>query len=316
MKSWIALALLACSALAHAQNPRVLLDTDRGPILLELDQARAPLTVANFLAYTDAGAYDSTLFHRIVRNFIVQGGGFTDTALPVTRLPTIASERNNGLLNTPGTVAMALGNNPNGTPNTASASSDFFFNTGTNTTLDPNFTVFGRVVFGTKTLEAMNSTTVFGGSETPIRSPLLKRAVRVSGTFPILDLHTGGWYDPANSGRGFSVEVANAAGAESGPLLVVYWYDYFDGKQIWMNGVKSFEYGASEVVVPMQITSGAQFGADFVSTDVVSDGTWGTLTVRFTACDRATFSYSSAYGNGTMDLQRLTLPARDSCAGN
>lgn len=317
MKSWIALALLACSALAHAQNPRVLLDTDRGPLLAELDQQRAPITVANFLAYVDAKSYDNTLFHRIVKNFIVQGGGFKEDTLPITKRPNIASERNNGLLNTPGTLAMALSNGSNGQPNTASANSDFFINTGTNTQLDPNFTVFGRLVFGTKTLAAMNNTTLYGGSESPVRVPLLKRAARVApGAFPVLDLHTGGWYDPANSGRGFGVEVANAAGSETGPLLIVYWYDYFEGKQIWMNGVKSFAWGDSEVTVPMQITRGAQFGPAFRATDVVSDQAWGTLTVRFTACDRATFSYTSAYGSGTMNLQRLTLPSRDSCVGN
>ena len=164
MKSWIALALLACSALAHAQNPRVLLDTDRGPLLAELDQQRAPLTVANFLAYVDAKSYDNTLFHRIVKNFIVQGGGFKEDTSPITKRPNIASERNNGLLNTPGTLAMALSNGSNGQPNTASANSDFFINTGTNTQLDPNFTVFGRLIFGTKTLAAMNNTTLYGGS--------------------------------------------------------------------------------------------------------------------------------------------------------
>lgn len=318
MKSWIALALLACCSVAHAQtsNPRVLIDTDRGPMLVELDQARAPVTAANFLAYVDADRFDNTIFHRVVKDFIVQGGGFKDDTLPIAKFPNIASERTNGLLNTPGTLAMALTSNSNGTPNTTSANSDFFFNTGTNTQLDGDYTVFGRVIFGLKTLASMNGTTVYGGRDTPVRVPLLKRASRVApGAFPIMELHTGGWYDPANSGRGFGVEVANAAGSESGPLLIVYWYDYFEGRQIWTNGVKAFDWGDHEVVVPMQITRGAQFGPAFRPADVVADPAWGTLTVRFTACDRATVAYSTVYGSGTMNLQRLTLPTRDICTG-
>jgi peptidyl-prolyl cis-trans isomerase A (cyclophilin A) len=286
MKSWIALALLACSTLAHAQNQRVLLDTDRGPVLVELDQTRAPITSANFLAYVDAKTFDKTLVHRVVKNFIVQMGGYKEDTTPVIKRPNIASERTNGLLNTTGTLAMAL-TSSNGLPNTASANSEFFFNMANNTQLDGSYTVFGRVLFGMKTLTEINNTTLYGANgvgDAPVRMPLVKRAVRTDG-FPILDLHTGGWYDPAKNGRGFSVEVAN--GSETGALLVVYWYDYFEGKQIWMNGVKTFAWGDSQVVVPMQITRGGQFGSAFVPGDVVSDNAWGTLTVRFTACDRA-----------------------------
>lgn len=314
MKSWIALALLACSTLAHAQNQRVLLETDRGPVLVELDQTRAPITSANFLAYVDADTFDRTLVHRVVKNFIVQAGGYKEDTTPVNKRPNIASERSNGLLNTTGSLAMAL-TSSNGQPNTASGNSEFFFNMANNTQLDGSYTVFGRVLFGMKTLTEINNTTLYGGGDSPVRMPLIKRAVRTEG-FPILDLHTGGWYDPAKSGRGFSVEVANVAGSETGPLLVLYWYDYFEGKQIWMNGVKTFNWGDSQVTVPMQITRGGQFGSAFVPGDVVNDAAWGSVTVRFTACDRATFSYTSSYGSGTMDLQRLTLPSRDSCVGN
>lgn len=314
MKAWFAFALLLAAGSACAQSPRVLLDTDRGPILIELDTVRAPITSANFLAYVDAKTYDNTLFHRIAKNFVVQGGGFRDTGVLVTRLPTIASERNNGLLNRPGTISMGLSNNSNGSPNHSSASSDFFFSTGNNTRLDPDYTVFGSVVYGLSTISAMNNTPLFNASEQPIRPPLLKRAVRVTG-FPVLDVHTGSWFDPAKSGRGFGVEISKAAGNESGPLLVVYWYDYFEGEQVWMNGVAPFQWGASEIKVPLQITRGAQFGEAFDPADVVSDGDWGELTVRFTACDRATFSYESSFGNGTMQLQRLTLPTTATCTG-
>jgi cyclophilin family peptidyl-prolyl cis-trans isomerase len=318
MKSWFAVALFALAATAHAQNPRALLDTDRGPIVVELDQTRAPNTVANFFAYIDAKTYDNTLFHRVRKDFVVQGGGYKEDTSPVTRRPSIASERNNGLTNVPGTLAMALSNNANGTPNQASASSDFFFNTGTNTSLNADFTVFGRVIFGTATLAAMNSTTVLGGSENPVRMPLLKRAARVeAGAFPILDLHTGAWYDPAKSGRGFNIEISKTpSGTDATPLLVVYWYDYFEGKQIWMNGAVPFAWGASEVTLPMQITRGAQFGGAFNPADVVTDADWGQLTLRFTACDAATVSFTSDYGNGTATLARITQPVGSRCAGN
>ena len=321
MKSWIALALLAVSGFAQAQTTtqtRVLLDSDRGPILVDLDQTRAPITVANFLAYVDAGRYDNMILHRVVKDFVIQGGGYKEDSAPIAKYPDIASERNNGLFNTPGTLSMALSNNANGTPNTASADSEFFVNMGTNTILDPNFTVFGRVVYGMGTLNSINTITVrTNENHLPIRPPVVKRAVRVpAGTFPILELHSGGWFDPAKPGRGFSVEVAKSNDAAGTPLLVAYWYDYFEGKQIWMGGAAPFAWGASSVQVPLLIASGGQFGPGFDPTTVSYDRAWGTLTVKFTACDRATFDYTSAYGNGSFELRRLTLPNNARCDAN
>lgn len=314
MKLWIAAALLAFSQLALAQNPRVLLDTDRGPLLLELDAQRAPNTVANFLSYVDDGSFNATLLHRVVRNFVVQGGGFRDNAQTITKRPAINSERNNGLVNEPGTIAMALSGNP---PNINSATSDFFINTGTNTALNEHFTVFGRVVFGLRNLESLNTTPVFAGSEQPIRPPLIRRAVRVApDQFPILSQHTGAWYDPARSGRGIVLEVANAAGSAAGPLMVVSWYDFFEGEQAWFTGVAPFQWGAHQVTVPLQVSAGGQFGEDFDPSQVVSDPQWGTLTIRFTGCGNGVFSYQSAYGEGTMNLRHLTKPTDATCVGN
>jgi peptidyl-prolyl cis-trans isomerase A (cyclophilin A) len=310
----LAVALLALAPLAQAQNTRVLLDTDRGPLLLELDVARAPITSANFLTYVDAGDYNATLLQRVVTNFVVQGGGFKENGAALTRRAAITSERNNGLRNVPGTISMALSGNP---PNVNSATSDFFFNTGTNTSLDGNFTVFGKLVFGTKTLNSINTTTLFANSEQPIRIPLIKRAVRVAaGEFPILPLHTGAWYDPANSGKGFFLEVAQTSGNEAGPTLLVSWYDFYQGKQIWLVGLANFAWGASSVEVPMQISEGGQFGSAFAASQVVSNPSWGRLTVRFTGCDAGSFSYTSAYGNGTIPVRSLTLPTNESCSGN
>jgi hypothetical protein len=202
--------------------------------------------------------------------------------------------------------------------NTASATSDFFINTGTNSTLNGVFTVFGKVIFGTKTLAEINTTPVtFFGSEQPIRIPLVRRASRVAaGEFPILPLHSGAWFDPANSGKGFLIEVSQTAGSEAGPIMVVSWYDYFEGQQIWLSGIAPFAHGASSVEVPLQITSGAQFGAAFASDQVVTDGEWGRITLTFSGCDAGTFSYTSRYGNGTVPVRSLTLPTNQSCVGN
>ncbi len=220
----LATALLALGNIALAQNTRVLMDTDRGPLLVELDVARAPITSANFLAYVDSGGFNNMLIQRVVRNFVAQSGRFKEDLSVVPQRAAIASERNNGLLNTPGTLAMALTNDSQGRPQVNSATSDFFFNIGTNTALNGDFTVFGRVVFGVQTLLAINTTPLFTGTEQPIRIPLVRRTVRVAaGEFPLLPLHTGAWYDPANSGRGIFLEIAKVDGGDGTPLVVVSW---------------------------------------------------------------------------------------------
>ena len=142
---------------------------------------------------------------------------------------------------------MALPGNP---PLVNNATNEWFINTGNNsTTLDPNFTVFGKLVFGTKTLNTINNLVVFQGTEQPIRIPTIRRAVRVaSGQFPILPAHAGSWYDPANPGKGFILEVAQASGSEQGPLLILSWYDFHEGKQIWMYGLAPFTWGATAAI--------------------------------------------------------------------
>jgi len=323
MKCWITVALLALAATAHAQNPRVLLDTDYGPVVVELAAGPAPISTENFLAYVNAGTFNRTVFHRVERKNaegqgidIVQGGGFTDTGAPIEKLPTIASERLNGLSNNRGTIAYGLTNNSTGQPNFNSTSSDFYFNVTANPSLNGTYTVFGSVVSGLAALDAMHQTprfTAIPGTQ-PIRPPFIKRALQIpAGEFPLLDLHTGAWFDPDKAGRGFGVEIAQAAAADSGPLLVVYWYDYADGEQVWMNGAAGFTWGDTRVTVPMQITRGGQFGDAFDPSAVESDPTWGQLTVRFTGCDTAEFSYTSAFGDGSLSLRRLTIPTGSRC---
>ena len=314
----LGLALLALASMAAAQNPRVLLDTDRGPMLLELDSVRAPNTVANFLSYVDDGAYNRSLIQRVVPNFVVQGGGFKESGEGIVKRAAIPSERGNGLQHTTGTVAMAL-TSTNGVTNVNSATSDFFINTNTNASLNADFTVFGRVVYGYKTLEELNTTPIFFGSEQPIRMPLIRRAVRVaSDEFPILPLHTGTWFDPDNSGKGFLIEITKASGATNSdsPILVVSWYDFFEGQQFWTIGSAPFAWGASSVEIPMQISTGGQFGSAYMASQVTSNPQWGVLTIRFSDCSIGSFSYTSVYGNGTIPVRSLTSPLYEKCPGS
>lgn len=299
-------------ATAKAENPRVLLDTDLGPLLIELEPSRAPATVANFLAYVDRGDYNNTLFHRIVPNFVAQAGVTRANGSSIQQRAPVASERGNGLLNTRGTVAMALTAQGN-QYNYNSATSSFFINTVNNPDLDPDFTVFGRVEEGIDTLDAIGNTPLYANSTAPLRAPLIRRAVRTSG-YPILDLHTGAWFDPEKSGRGFGLEIADGGGANARPLIVVYWYDYFEGEQVWMSGAANFNWGDNEVEIPLGITRGARWGADFDPADVERDGDWGTLTVRFESCGRGRFSYRSAFGDGELQLRRLTRPVGARCS--
>ena len=134
----------------EADTPRVRLATSLGAIVIELDAARAPETVANFLAYVRAGHYDGTVFHRVIRGFMIQGGGFTaGLERKSTRAP-IQNEADNGLRNLAGTVAMARTGDPH------SASAQFFINTVDNAGLDHSaktmrgwgYAVFSRVVEG------------------------------------------------------------------------------------------------------------------------------------------------------------------------
>lgn len=178
MRSLLLLCLAVSGHALAEDKPRVLLDTDHGPMLLELDAVRAPRTVANFLAYVEAGTYDRTLLHRVAKDFVVQGGGRRENDQAVTRRPAITSERGNGLSNVYGALAMALSGNP---LNINSASSDFFINTDDNTQLDEHFTVFGKLVFGLRTLVSLNTAPIRDfTADKPVRPPLLKRAMRVA----------------------------------------------------------------------------------------------------------------------------------------
>ena len=134
--------------------PLVKLETSKGIIIVELDRVRAPLTVDNFLMYVVKGEYNNTIFHRVVSDFIVQGGGY-DENFNVKKVDAdIANESGNGLKNVIGTIAMAKENRPH------TANRQFFFNMADNKTLDPGrrwgYTVFGAIVEGQEVVDAIN----------------------------------------------------------------------------------------------------------------------------------------------------------------
>ena len=126
----------------------VVIETSKGNVMLELFENEAPETVMNFLRYVDDKFYDHTIFHRVIRNFMVQGGGFTSDLRPKPTRPPIRNEAKNGLRNDAGTVAMARMANPN------SATCQFFINVTDNDGLNyprPDgygYAVFGRVAQG------------------------------------------------------------------------------------------------------------------------------------------------------------------------
>jgi peptidyl-prolyl cis-trans isomerase A (cyclophilin A) len=127
-----------------ARGPVVVLSTSMGKIVIALDQEKAPITVSNFLKYVRAGHYDRTLFHRVIPNFMIQGGGYAEDMSESPTRPPIKNESLNGLANRRGTIAMARTSDPN------SATAQFFINLKDNTQLDghlsrPGYAVFGEV---------------------------------------------------------------------------------------------------------------------------------------------------------------------------
>ena len=130
---------------AQGENPVVVIETSMGDITVELFPDRAPKSVENFLAYVSQGFYDGTIFHRVISDFMIQGGGFTaDMQKKDTRAP-IENEADNGLKNRRGTLAMAR------TPEIHSATGQFFINVKDNAFLDykgPSAADFGYAVFG------------------------------------------------------------------------------------------------------------------------------------------------------------------------
>jgi cyclophilin family peptidyl-prolyl cis-trans isomerase len=166
-------------------NPQVRLTTSAGIIELELDAAKAPVTTKNFLDYVDAGFYDGTIFHRVIRNFMVQGGGFEAGLKEKSKTgKPIQNEADNGLKNLAGTIAMARTNEPH------SASAQFFINAKDNDFLNHRskteqgwgYAVFGKVTQGmdvVKNIEAAATGNARGHGDVPVSDVVLQKAEQI-----------------------------------------------------------------------------------------------------------------------------------------
>ncbi|MCK4753098.1 MAG: peptidyl-prolyl cis-trans isomerase [Planctomycetes bacterium] len=163
---------------------KVKLVTSKGDIVIELDEKLAPVTTANFLRYVEEGFFAGTIFHRVMADFMIQGGGFTEDMGQKSPHEPIINEASNGLKNDKGTIAMARTNNPN------SATAQFFINHKDNGFLNyvegvnPGYAVFGKVVEGMDVVDAIAAveTTRKGPhSDVPAEPVVIKSAEVVSG---------------------------------------------------------------------------------------------------------------------------------------
>lgn len=164
----------------------IILHTSMGDITLELDADKAPVTTQNFLEYVREGHYDNTLFHRVIDNFMIQGGGFTPAMRQKPTKAPIANEAQNGLQNQRYTIAMAR------TPDPHSATAQFFINVADNAFLDfrgasPQgwgYCVFGKVTAGHDVVDAIRAVKTgsrAGHQDVPIEDVLILRAEEVTG---------------------------------------------------------------------------------------------------------------------------------------
>jgi peptidyl-prolyl cis-trans isomerase A (cyclophilin A) len=183
----LVLALFAFARPAASADPQppatqgdkpvvVVLDTSQGQIEIELDAVKAPISTENFLAYVDAGHYDGTVFHRVIPNFMVQGGGFDQSMKQKPTRGPIKNEADNGLVNARGTVAMARTSDVN------SATSQFFINVVDNGFLNHGSRDFGYAVFGkvTKGMDIADkiAATKTGAQDVPVEPIVIKKASR------------------------------------------------------------------------------------------------------------------------------------------
>ena len=184
--AWIsALSVLAAVAPAAAGDaPKVAVETDKGKIVLELYPDKAPKTVQNFLSYVDAGHYNNTIFHRVIPNFMIQGGGMNASMKEKPTQAPIKNEADNGLKNQRGTIAMARTQVPD------SATAQFFINMVNNDFLDFKsktvqgwgYTVFGQVVEGIDVVDAIAKVKTGsrgGHQDVPVDTVMIIKAERV-----------------------------------------------------------------------------------------------------------------------------------------
>jgi cyclophilin family peptidyl-prolyl cis-trans isomerase len=170
----LVMALSSGLTFADDTKPRVRLSTNLGDIVLELNPAKAPKSVDNFLAYVRDGSYNGTIFHRVIDGFMIQGGGFGQDFQKRPGHSPIQNEANNGLKNLHGTVAMARTNDPH------SATQQFFINVADNGFLDHSsatsrgwgYAVFGKVIEGMEVVDKIRRTPTGSGGPFPKDVPL------------------------------------------------------------------------------------------------------------------------------------------------
>lgn len=160
--------------------PKVRLVTSHGDIEVELDRAKAPITVNNFLTYVKKKLYNNTIFHRLEAEFVLQGGGYDSNYQPIEQLKTIFNESGNGLKNLQGTIAMARLNDPH------SASNQFYFNLKDSPHLDPGrnwgYAVFGYITAGHEVIEKIravqtDTSAELGWPNVPVEKVVLKTVI-------------------------------------------------------------------------------------------------------------------------------------------
>jgi cyclophilin family peptidyl-prolyl cis-trans isomerase len=165
-----------------AYSPQLQVFTSMGNFTIELNAERAPLTVANILAYVDSGHYSNSLIHRVVANFVIQGGGFNADYTPKAAPLKVPNESGNGLSNVRGAVGLARGPEPHG------GNAQFYVNLSDNAALDPNATRWGYAVFG-KVISGMDVVDRIGDvatgkhgaiDETPIKPIVILKIERVT----------------------------------------------------------------------------------------------------------------------------------------
>jgi len=185
MRTWIQISLvvilMTLGKLAMAtERPQVVFETTMGKFTIELYQEEAPITVENFLRYVDEGFYNGTIFHRIIRRFVVQGGGFDRNMVKKETHEPIVNESQYGLYNERFTLSMARTDDPD------SATSQFFINLRMNTKLDKRqgkdgYAVFGEVTVGQEVVHEMgyvNTRTFAGMADVPVNPVIVLKAYR------------------------------------------------------------------------------------------------------------------------------------------
>ena len=329
MKFLLTLLLLCGLSLsAHAQIVRM--ETVLGNIDIELRPDVAPITVANFLNYVNDGDYDNSYFHRSVRNFIIQGGGFTYINGQSGSVPTdapIANESSLSLPNVRGTISMARTNDVN------SATSQWFFNTVNNPNLDGNgngYAVFGSVVAGMDVVDAIAALPIVRNFNAPINEiPLINyisgsiqqsNLVLINSAY-VLDesLHinpglNGSWYNAATSGQGMFFDYFPNI-----DKLFLAWFTFDtvdlsetlsanlgNANQRWLTGLGSINHETNTVTFDMISTSGGLFDNPQAVTNSEA-GSIGTVTITFADCANATVDYNltSPAVSGSFPLTRI-----------